>query len=203
MFFHFLFGFSGAVFSGLAFGPINLSVISITISKDLKAATRFSIAAAFVETFHAWIAILFGKLFLDSIDTSVTFQSFVVAFFLILGTYFLLKRSQPKVENESSRKSSDFFKGFVLALLNPQAIPYWLMVIAFLGSYNWINWNYYNLTLFLLGIAIGKYLILGIYGYFSNSIKSEIDHLNGVINKSIGILLILIGIFEIFRFSLV
>ena len=124
MFFHLLFGFSGAILGGIAFGPINLSVVSITISKDLKAGIRFSTAAAFVETFHAWMAILFGKIFLDSINTSTTFQTFVVLFFLGLGTYFILKKDHQKLEKGSKKKSSDFFRGFVVALLNPQVIPY-------------------------------------------------------------------------------
>ena len=201
MFFHLFLGFLGAILSGLAFGPINLSVVSITISKDLKAGIRFSAAAAFVETFHAWMAILFGKLFLDSINTSVTFQTFVVLFFLGLGTYFILKKDQFKLEKESKKKSSDFFKGFAIALLNPQAIPGWLFIIAVLNSYGWLEWTHFNLITFLIGAAAGKYLILGIYGYFSHSIKDKIDHLCGTINKSIGILLILIGIYQIIRFS--
>jgi len=201
MFFHLFFGFSAAIIGGLAFGPINLSVVSITISKDLKAGIRFSAAAAFVETFHAWMAILFGKLILDSINTNATFQTFFVIFFLGLGTHFLLKKDHIDIEKGDKKKSSDFFKGVGLALINPQAIPYWILVIATMKSYGWVEWDYFNLSTFLIGAAIGRYMVLGLYGYFSHSIKDKVEHLCGKINKSIGILLILIGIYQIIRFT--
>jgi hypothetical protein len=75
----------GSFLGGMAFGPINLSVVELTLRRDVQCATRFIAAAAIVEIFQAYIAILFGKLIARSIAEIPEFKLLVIAFFLVLG----------------------------------------------------------------------------------------------------------------------
>ena len=58
MIMQFLFGLIGSFLGGVAFGPINLSVVDITLKKNFAAALRFCFAAALVEIGQATIAIM-------------------------------------------------------------------------------------------------------------------------------------------------
>jgi threonine/homoserine/homoserine lactone efflux protein len=116
---HFLFGFAGSFLGGVALGPINLSVMELTLRKSISCATRFIIAASIVELFLAWIAILFGKLIAKSLDEIPEFKLLVIAFFFIIGLVFLFKKDKPKSELPDNINQSSFLNGFLIATANP------------------------------------------------------------------------------------
>lgn len=193
---HFLFGLIGSFLGGVAFGPINLSVVELTLRRDKRCATRFIIAAAIVELFQAYIAILFGKLIARSIDEVPEFKLLVIAFFFILGMFFILKKDKPASETPKTSDRGNFINGFIVAILNPQAIPYWIFVLAYLKSSNSIHLESWNFILFLIGAAGGKFIILSLYSYLSEYIKKRITNLDTYVTKGIGGLLILVGLIQ-------
>lgn len=195
-----LYGFLGAFIGGVAFGPINLSVVELTIKKNLSAANRFCLAAALVEIGQAFIAILFGKLISRKIDEFPELKLLVILFFFLLGLYFVLKKDKPKSELNSTGDRSSFLNGIIVAVLNPQSIPYWIFVLAYLKSANVLELYSIKLWLFLAGIAIGKYTILVIYSYLSFFINRHVSNLNTYVSKTIGGLLMVIGFIQAVRY---
>lgn len=194
------YGFLGALIGGVAFGPINLSVVELTIKKNLSSANRFCLAAALVEIGQAFIAILFGKLISRKIDEFPELKLLVILFFFLLGLYFVLKRDKPKSELNSTGDRSSFLNGVIVAVLNPQSIPYWIFVLAYLKSANVLELYSAKLWLFLAGIAIGKYTILVIYSYLSFFINRHVSNLNNYVSKTIGGLLMVIGFIQAIRY---
>lgn len=194
------YGFLGALIGGVAFGPINLSVVELTIKKNLSSANRFCLAAALVEIGQAFIAILFGKLISRKIDEFPELKLLVILFFFLLGLYFVLKRDKPKSELNSTGDRSSFLNGVIVAVLNPQSIPYWIFVLAYLKSANVLELYSAKLWLFLVGIAIGKYTILVIYSYLSFFINRHVSNLNNYVSKTIGGLLMVIGFIQAIRY---
>ena len=168
---HFLFGFAGSFLGGVAFGPINLSVVELTLKRSIRSAVRFIFAASMVELFLAYIAILFGKLIARSIEEIPEYKLLVIIFFFIIGLAFLLKKDKPRSELPEDNKGSSLLNGFLVAVLNPQTIPYWIFVLAYLKSSNAIYLQSWNFILFLVGVTIGKFLILMLYCYLSEYIK--------------------------------
>ncbi len=197
---HFIFGFTGSILGGIPFGPLNLSVVEITLKKSAKHAARFSSAAALVEILQATVAILFGKLISRKIEEVPEFKLAVVALFLLLGLYFLLKKDGSKYIIKTESKASNFVKGIILALLNPQAMPYWFFVVTYLNTAHLVDLRSWNLVLFLGGVFVGKYVILNAFRYFSESIKHRLQSIKNYVSKTIGTLLILAGIFEAYKF---
>ncbi len=196
MILHFVFGFLGSLLGGVVFGPINLSVVDLTLKKGIRSALRFSASAALVEIFLATIAILFGKLISRKIEEFPEFKLIVIAFFLILGVYFILKKDIPKSEIKADSKTSNFFNGFIVAFLNPQTIPYWIFVLAYLKSANVLYLHTWNLFLFLIGLFFGKFIMLGLYGYMSKNINKHFNNLNDYVSKAIGGFLIIVGLIQ-------
>jgi threonine/homoserine/homoserine lactone efflux protein len=200
MIMQFLFGLIGSFLGGVAFGPINLSVVDITLKKNFAAALRFSFAAALVELGQATIAILFGKLISRKIEEFPELKLLVIAFFIILGLYFILKRDRPQAEISATGKRSNFLSGMIVAVLNPQAIPYWIFVLAYLKSARVLYLKSWHMLLFLVGVSLGKFIILSIYGYMSEYIKNHTVNLNDYVSKAIGGLLVLVGLIQAINF---
>jgi len=89
--------------------------------------------------------------------------------------------------------------GFILGLINPTVLIYWILVISFLNKkmiYLNINSRFTLLTLFIIGVFIGKVLTLYGYGKFSHLLKVKIKNVTTQINKVMGILLICISVFQ-------
>lgn len=197
---HFIFGLVGSFVGGVAFGPINLSVVDLTLKKNINSALTFSAAAAVVEIFQAAIAVTFGKLISRKIDEFPELQLLVIAFFVMLGLFFLYKRDNPRKESKTEKNSSTIANGFIVAFLNPQAIPYWIFVLAYLKSIDVLYLNSWHLFLFLSGASIGKFIILGLYSYLSEIIQRHFENLNEYVSKVIGGLLLGIGLAQAVRY---
>ncbi|MDZ7608747.1 MAG: hypothetical protein U5K79_24890 [Cyclobacteriaceae bacterium] len=96
------------------------------------------------------------------------------------------KRDKPQSKLNATGQRSSFLNGIIVAILNPQSIPYWIFVLAYLKSANVLELYSVKLWLFLTGVAIGKYIILVIYSYLSFYINRHISNLNNYVSKSIG-----------------
>jgi len=200
MLIQFFYGLLGSLVGGVAFGPINLSVVELTIKKNLTSANRFCLAAALVEIGQAFIAVLFGKLISRKIDEFPELKLLVILFFIFLGLYLVLKKDKPQSELNATGERSSFLNGIIVAVLNPQSIPYWIFVLAYLKSANVLELYSLKLWLFLAGVAIGKYTILVIYSYLSLFINRHIANLDNYVSKTIGGVLMVIGLIQALRY---
>ena len=120
--------------------------------------------------------------------------------FVMLGLFFLYKRDNPRKESKTEKNSSTIANGFIVAFLNPQAIPYWIFVLAYLKSIDVLYLNSWHLFLFLSGASIGKFIILGLYSYLSEIIQRHFENLNEYVSKVIGGLLLGIGLAQAVRY---
>ena len=153
-----------------------------------------------MEFFLAYIAIIFGKLIAQSIEEIPEFKLIVIVFFIVLGAFFVLKKDNPQKEIPDNRYSSNFLNGIIVAILNPQTIPYWIFVLAYLRSSNAIHLESWNFVLFLIGASGGKFLILSIYSYLSEYIKRRISNIDVYVSKGIGGLLIIVGLIQAVKY---
>ncbi len=196
----FFFGFLGGFLGGLAFGPINLSVVDITLKKGIRAAISFCAAAALAEFIHATAALLFGKIISRKIDELPELKLLVIVFFLIIGAYFILKKDNTEVDIPTDSKRSNFLNGFIVAILNPQTIPYWIFVLAYLKSTNLIDLKSWYILFLLAGATVGKFIILGIYACLSKYIEKRTNNLRAYVSKAIGGLLLAVGMFQAIKY---
>lgn len=197
---HFIYGFLGSFFGGAAFGPINLSAVDLTLKNSIRSGLRFSFAAALVEIVQATIAVLFGKLISRKIEELPELKVIVIVFFVLLGFYFIFKKDNSKGANKTDRNKSNFINGFIVAIFNPQAIPFWIFVLAYLKSANVLHLESWYLMLFLAGASIGKFIILCLYCYLSDYIKKHTTNLNDYVSKVIGGILFVAGLVQAVKY---
>ena len=201
IFSHFCYGLVACFVGGLPLGIINMSVVNITLKKSAKSAYQFALGSSLVEIFEASIAVIFGLAIEGFLRNNQTLQFIIFFAFVLLGVYFLLKKPKPiYYESSSKRKTSEFVKGIVVALLNPQAIPFWLFALAFIAPYHIIDFVGSNLYFFLGGVFAGKLLALSLFAKSAKYIKTHLSESSRLIDKTMGGIFIAIGIIQAIKF---
>ena len=203
IFSHFCYGLIACFIGGLPLGIINMSVVNITIKKSSKSAYQFALGSSLVEIFEASVAVIFGLAIEGYVRDNQYVQSILFFAFVIIGLYFLIKKSRPiYYESSATKKSSEFFRGVVVALLNPQAIPFWLFALAFVAPYHIIDFVGSNLYFFLGGVFIGKLLALVLFTKGAQYIKAHVSQSSSIIDKTMGSIFIIIGLIQALEFFL-
>lgn len=185
----------------LPFGPINLVMIDTTLKNSLRAGFWFSVAAALVEMGQSLVA-LHGTTWLNqSIQNSPWLKIAGFIIFSILGLLFLLKKDKDTTPTHHTASQRGFFvKGLIVALLNPQAIPFWIIILAYLQSAQISTVNSQsstaNILSFAVGASFGKLGALMLFGIMSQHIISRSSLIRNHINRIIGIILLLVGMFQ-------
>ncbi len=184
----------------LPFGAINLSVVNITLKKSFRHGVQFSLAASIVEIGEALVAILFGTLIEMFLREYSWIQIVIFSIFIALGLYNMFRVTHPKLKDRSKLKVPDFVKGFVISIANPQAIPFWIFLLAFIAQSIQLNFMGVNLIWFLVGVFVGKFLALLLFGVLSNYLKDRLKKSCSLINKSFGAILLLIGLVQAYQY---
>lgn len=184
----------------LPFGPINLVMIDTTLKNSLRAGFWFSFAAALVEMGQSLVA-LHGNSWLNSeVYHSPWIKILGFILFSILGLLFLFKKERETNHNSYSSKKGFFVKGLVVALLNPQAIPFWIIILAYLQSTQFSTINAQsttaNIISFIVGASCGKLGALMLFGIMSQQIINRSSLIRNHINRIIGIILLAVGMFQ-------
>jgi threonine/homoserine/homoserine lactone efflux protein len=203
---YFFIGLIAAIIGALPLGTTNVAVINTTIKENVKNALKIVYTAALAEIILVLIAIGFNMQIESFVDANVWLQ-YTIAFILLgVGILLLLGRKEcVKDENEECiiiKKRFNLSKqmlGFILGLVNPTVLIYWILVISFLNKkmiYLNPNTGFTLLILFIIGIYVGKVVTLYGYGKFSHILKVRVKNITTRINRVMGVLLICISIFQ-------
>jgi threonine/homoserine/homoserine lactone efflux protein len=91
----------------------------------------------------------------------------------------------------------------MVSIANPQAIPFWIFILTFLKSAEYLDISdhppLFFLCLFLSGVACGKLLTLLFYAFLSQLIIRRAAFVSQWMNKIIGVILMGIGLFQGFK----
>ena len=186
----------------IPFGPINLSVVDTSINKSLKSALSFALAAAIVEIVQSFVALHCSQLIDAFLNESALTKILATILLFVLGLMFWLKKPKEKMNDaEHPKKKNDFFRGFLISILNPQAIPFWIFALSYLKMSQMI---YLDTTMaillvfaFLFGVALGKFLALLLFAIVGKQLKSKLGIINQLMNKIIGGILLGIGVVQV------
>jgi len=203
---YFFLGLLTAIIGALPLGTTNVAVINTTIKENVQSALKIVYTAALAEIILVLIAISFNMQIENFIDMNIWLQYTIAFILLSVGIILFLGRKEcVKDENEECiiiKKRYNISKqmlGFILGLVNPTVLIYWILVISFLNKkmlYLNINVEYLLLILFLMGVFFGKVMTLYGYGKFSHLLKVKMKNITTRINRIIGVFLICISIFQ-------
>ncbi len=191
----------------LPLGTTNVAVINTTIKENVQSAMKIVYTAAMAEIILVLVALNFNIQIENYIGMNIWVQIAIAVILLVVGIVLILGRKECiKDENEEciiikKRRFiiSKQMLGFILGLVNPTVLIYWILVISFLKK-NMIDLNinldYSVLVLFLIGVFFGKVITLFSYGKFSHILKQKMKNITTSVNRVIGVLLTCVSILQ-------
>jgi len=207
--FYFFTGLFVAILGALPLGTVNVAVINTTIKENISSALKIVFPAAIGELFLIFIAILYYKRIQDFVVQNTWFQYIIAGVLILLGIILIFgKKNCIKDDNGECIRTKPRVLlpkaglGFILGLLNPTVLIYWLYAISYLGDkmiYVRINTTLILLVLFFIGAFIGKSTTLYGYGKCSYLLKMKIKNITATINKVIGSLLLLAALIQLIK----
>lgn len=198
--FHLMLGALGAFAGTVPFGPINLSVVDAAIKKGWSPAIKMSVSAALVEIAQAFLAYHFGMLVTRSLDDHPGLKLGVYGAFVLIGVAFMLKKPATRAQKAGKFQLSDYGRGALVAILNPQAIPFWVFVFTYYEAKEWLNHGFWLMVVFLFGVSIGKFACLVLFALLGDLIAKRASAISTWMNKILGLVFITIGMVQIIKF---
>jgi threonine/homoserine/homoserine lactone efflux protein len=180
-------------------GTINLTCIQLGLEKKMNVAWRFSITAAVMEYPYAWIAVEFAEWITSSPVVVENMQLITAVAMTVIGLLTLWSANKPSTFS-TKLSNSGYLRGFILSVLNPLAIPFWVGTTAYLNSLHWIDLSTpLRLHSYLLGVCLGTFAILIMLVYLAKRVVSQFGQ-NSWLNKIPGIALIILGIYAFIQY---
>ncbi len=196
-------GFVLAVLGALPPGASNLVVVKAAIDGRFKQSQKLSLGAGFGEVILALLALLFGMVVQDFIGMHLWVQWLLLSVFALVGIYFLSFRESG--HKRDKRSTNHYLTGFLLSVINPPVLLYWVIVITLVQSHLLLSSQtpLLLLGLFFVGVFAGK--ITTLFGYkqlAKNWVKSNSASPKKS-NKIIGIALLSIASLQALKLVLV
>lgn len=203
-----LIGIIAAIIGALPLGASNIVVINTTVKQNLKLAMKVAVTAGLAEVLLSYYALNYNMLVKDFFISNQWLQILIAILLLGVGGLLYFKKTKEQKVNITTNRffKSKYVTGFLLGLLNPPVLVYWLLVYGIINSdvaMLSIESSTSVLLLFFLGVYIGKVLTLYLYGKFSIVMQKKFDNINLLINKVTGSLLFTVGIVQFLKLYLV
>lgn len=175
----------------LPFGIVNLTTTKITIEEGTSSALKFIFGASLIELVHAALALLFAEIIIMRIIENPIIKFSIGLLLIIIGIYFLFRNEKPSLKNKNKTKLPKLLLGMFLNLINPQAIPFWIFAITYLGNDMHMIVSAKEMSSFFLAIFIGKNLALLVFVYGSHFISTKLKLCCNIISRIMGVILLL------------
>lgn len=192
---HLLVGMIVSFIGSIPLGSINLSTLQISLEKGTKAGLLFALGATVVELFYSLFAIKFSAFLLTHRDVEFYIQMVAIPAFILLSIHSFRKKptvsNTPEVKNKSS-----FFKGFIIGVLNPLQIPFWVAYGTYMLSNDWIKNDNFLLNFFIGGIVTGSYLLLSLIVICSQKLNAKLNLSRFNMNKAIGSVFFVLALYQ-------
>ena len=112
---------------------------------------------------------------------------------IILGVLGIWTAQKP-TKAAIKLQESGFVRGLVLSILNPQAIPWWIGVTAYLKSEGLVVLDTpVNVHSYVLGTCIGALILLTLLAMLAERLSHLVTH-NKLLAMAPGVVLLLLGL---------
>ncbi|MDH4058735.1 MAG: LysE family transporter [Cyclobacteriaceae bacterium] len=189
----FLVGFLFSFLGSIPPGTLNLLVLQLGLEHKVKTALRFALAVTIVEYPYAWIAVEFEQVITSSPMVMENFQLWGAIIMTSIGLLSLWSVRKPSTISVKLQDSG-FRRGLILSILNPQAIPFWIALTAYLKYQGWIDLSTgWRLHSYLFGTAVGAMALLTVLAILAKKVASSFKD-NRIIRMIPGFVLLILGI---------
>lgn len=194
----------GVVFSFLGSippGTLNVSVLQLGLEGKTATALRFALAVSIIEYPYTWLAIQFEYWITSSPAVTENFQLITAVVMLVVGVITLWSVRKPS-QFTTRFSESGFRRGLVLSILNPMAIPFWIVVTAYLKAQHWLDLSSTGLLhAYVLGTSVGAMLLLTLFALLAKWLSGYIRN-DGVVKLIPGLTILVLGVYALLKYFL-
>ncbi len=195
----FIVGFVFSFLGSIPPGTLNLMVLQLGLEHKIKTALRFALAVSIVEYPYAWIAVEFEQVITSSPAIMKNFELWGAIIMTTIGVVSLWTVRKPSTISVKLQESG-FRRGIILSILNPQAIPFWIALTAYLKFQGWIDISTgWRLHSYILGTSVGAMALLTLLALLAKRVASSFKD-NRIIRMIPGLVLLSLGILAFVKY---
>ena len=200
---HFIFGMITSFLGSLAPSMLNMTAAKISLSKGKNSAVKFAFEVSLIVIIQAYVAILFTRYLRENPTFVQALQKIALVIFVILSVYFYAQYKKDKIKNIETEKGykNTFVVGLLLSSLNMFSIPFYCGITTALDVVGWLQFSQIYIIAFVIGSAIGTFLLLFMYLNFAKNMQLKSKGLSKNLNLILSVLtgfLALVTLFKVF-----
>ena len=173
-------------------GLLNMTAAKISLKEGANRGIMFSIGVCLIVFLQTYIAAMFARYLSNHKDVVEILQRVAFVIFILITIYFLLlakTENKPDVETDSrSSKHSRLFQGMFLSAINVFPIPYQAYMTITIAGFGWFAFDPTSILTYCSGASMGTFVMLYVYIFFFDKVKSKQFTSQKNMNKSIGII---------------
>lgn len=178
-------------------GLLNMTAAKISLKEGYGRGIVFSIGVSVTVIAQTYIAVLFARYLSNHPDIVDILQRVAMVIFILISIYYLFiakPKGNPQEKLNVKSKRSRFFFGMLLSSLNVFPIPYQAYMSITLATFGLMSFDNTSIASYVAGAAMGTFVMLYIYIFFFDKIKSQrlTSHKN--MNLSIGIITAIVAL---------
>lgn len=157
-------------------GLLNMTAAKIGLKEGYARGIMFSMGVCVVVFLQTYVAAMFARYLSNHQSVIDILQRVAFVIFVLITIYFLLiAKSEPKpdVDHQSRSKHSRFFQGMFLSAINIFPIPYQAYMTITIASFGWMEFERTPIISYVSGATTGTFVMLYIYIFFFDKIKSK------------------------------
>lgn len=197
----FIWGMVISFLGSLPLGPLNLITTYISVSNGVNAAMLFTAGCIVSELIFVRLA-LTAMSWISQRQKLFKILEWITIVIILLLTVFSFKAAIQKTGFASAMPASihyPFWSGLLLSTIDPMKIPFWFLWSTFLMGNKTLLPNNSNYNFYVTGIGLGSLFGFMVFIYGGNYLISIINTHQDIINWSIGGILLLTAIIQVYR----
>ncbi len=170
-------------------GLLNMTAAKISLKEGHVRGIMFSIGACVIVMAQTYLAAIFARYLSKHYEVVEVLQRVAFVIFILITVYFLFiakTKPQQQIEPQMRSKHSRFFQGVLLSALNVFPIPYQAYMTITLASYGWMAFDKTSIISYVGGAIMGTFVMLYMYIFFFDKIKSKSFTSQKNMNRIIG-----------------
>lgn len=153
-----------------------MNAAKISLKEGYSRGITFSIGVCTVVIIQCYVAVLFARYLSNHPDIVDILQRVAMVIFFLIAIYYLII-AKPKIEVDAEEviksKKNRFFMGMFLSSINVFPIPYQAYMSVTLASFGLLDFEQTSIISYVAGAATGTFVMLYVYIFFFERIKSQ------------------------------
>lgn len=194
--------YSAAFMATVPPGLLNMNAAKVSVEKGRGNGIIFSLGVSVMVVMQAYVAVLISKFLYRHPEVISWLQKAALIVFAFFAAYFFMmarrQRQRPIKIVQVSKKNS-FFRGLLLASLNLLTIPYYSALNAMWNASGWIQFQFWDIAVFILSAGSGTFSVLYLYTVYFKKLEARNNTFSRNSNYILSVLMLVLLVITLIR----